>query len=111
MDYHHTSTPSTYDSFYDATAEEDFPTDPLDDAILLEDPFPDRHLYIHEQSQLHYQCSYPCPHSLDLLHCAPEDAPAPYYKLMDLSDILDLQDLMTTISDEDIPDLEGMTLE
>ena len=54
MDCHFTSTPSTNDSFQDATAEEeDFPTAPLDDDIWLEDPVPDRHLCIHEQSQLH----------------------------------------------------------
>ena len=39
MNYHHTSTPSTDDSFHDATGEEDFPTAPLDDAIWLEDQF------------------------------------------------------------------------
>ena len=39
----------------DATGEEDFPTSPLDDAIWLEDPVPDRHLCIHGQSQLHFQ--------------------------------------------------------
>ena len=57
MDYHHTSTPSTEDSFQDATAEEeeeDFPTAPLDDDIWLEDPVPDRHLYIHEESQPYF---------------------------------------------------------
>ena len=50
MNYHHTSTPSTDDSFQDATAGEDFPTAPLDDTIWLEDPVPDRHLCIHKQS-------------------------------------------------------------
>ena len=45
MNYHHTSTPSTDDSFQDTIAEdEDFPTVPLDDNIWLEDPVPDRHL-------------------------------------------------------------------
>ena len=49
----------------DATAEEeDFPTAPIDDDIWLEDPVPERYLCIHEQSQPHYQCSYPCPYSL-----------------------------------------------
>ena len=106
MDYHHTSTPNTDDSFQDATA--DFPTAWLDDNIWLEDPVPDRHLYIHEQSQPHYQCSYPCPYSLDLPHSAPEYTTVPYYEMTDLSDISDLQDVMTTTSDEDIPDLEDM---
>ena len=59
MNYHHTSTPSTDDSFQDATAEEeDFPTTPVDDASWVEDPVPDRHLCIHEESQLHYQGFY-----------------------------------------------------
>ena len=100
MDYHHTSTPSTDNSFQDATTEEeeDFPTAPLDDDIWLEEPVLDRHLCIHEQSQPHYQCSYPCPYSFDLLQSASEDAPAPYYKMMDLSDISDLQYVMTTTS-------------
>ena len=91
----------------DATAkeEEDFPTAPLDDDIWLEDPVPDRHLCIHEQSQPRYQYSYPCPYSLDLLDPTPEDALASYYETMDLSDISDLQDVMTTTGDEDIPDL------
>ena len=92
-----------------ATAEEeDFPTAPLDDDIWLEDSVPDRHLCIHEQSQPHYQCSYPCPYNLDLLHSAPEDAPGPYYEMMDFSDIWDLQDMMTPTSDEEIPDLEDI---
>ena len=85
MDYHHTSTPNTEDSFQDATAEEDFPTAPLDDDIWLEDPVPDGHLCIHEQSQQHYLCSYPCLYSLDLPHSTPEDAPVPYYEIIDLS--------------------------
>ena len=48
----------------------------------------------------------PYPYSLDLLHSAPEDALAPYYEMMDLSNILNLQDVMTITSYEDIPDLE-----
>ena len=107
MDYHHTSTPNTDNSFWDATTEEeDFLTAPLDDDIELEEPVPVRHLCIHKQSQPHYQCSYPCSYSMGLLCSAPEDAPAPYYELMDLSDISDFQDVMTTTSDKDIPDLE-----
>ena len=63
IDYHHTSTPNMDDPFQDTTTEEeeDFPTDPLDDDIWLEDPVPDRYLCIHEQSQPHFLCSYPCP--------------------------------------------------
>ena len=98
MNHQHTSTSST-DNFFHAA--EDFPTAPLDDAIWLEDPVPDRHLCIHEQSQL----NYPCPYRLDLPHSSPGDVTAPYYEMMDLSDISDIQDVMTTTSDEDIPDL------
>ena len=106
MDYHHTSTPITDDSFLDATAEEDFPTVPLGDDIWLEDP--DRHLCIHEQSQPHFWCCCPCPYSLGLPHSSAEDAPALYYEMMDLSDMSGLQDVMTTTSYEDIPDLEDI---
>ena len=104
MVYHHTSTPNTDDLFQDATAkeEDDFPTAPLDDDIWLEDPVPDRHLCIHKQLQPHCQCSYPCPYSLDLPHSTPEDASAPYNENMDISDISDLQEVMSTTSDEDI---------
>ena len=41
-------------------------------------------------------------------HSAPGDAPAPYYEMMDLINISDFQDVMTTTSDEDIPDLEDI---
>ena len=80
MDYHHTPAPGTDDSFQDVTTEEeeDFPTAPLDDDIWLEDPVPDRHSCIYKQSQLHYQCSYPCPYSWDLLPSTPGDAPTSY---------------------------------
>ena len=102
MLYHH-----TYDSFQDATNEEegDFPTAPLNDDIWLEEPVPVRHLCIHEQSQANFLCSYPCPYSLDLPPLTPEDTSASYYEMMDLNDISDFQDVMTTTSDEDIPDL------
>ena len=109
MDYHCTATPSMDDTFLDATAEEeDFTTAPLDDDIWLEDPVPDRNLCTHEQLQPHYHCSYPCLYSLDLPHSSPEDAPVQYNEMMDFSDILDLQDVMTTTSNEDIPDLEDI---
>ena len=110
MDIHNTATPCSDDSFQDATTddEEYFPIAPLDDDVWLEDPVPDRHFCIHEQSQPHDQCLYPCPYSLDQLHPAQKDAPAPHYKMMELSDIFDFQDMMTTISDEDIPDLKDI---
>ena len=101
MNYHHTCTPSTDDFFHDATAEGDFPTAQIDDTICLEDPVPDRHLCIHEESQLHYQNSYPYPYRLDLPH--------PLQKMQqDLSDISDIQNVMTTTSDDNLSDLEDI---
>ena len=95
------------DSFQDGTnEEEDFTTVPLDDDVWLGEPVPDRYFWIHEESHLHDQCLYPCPYSLDQLHSAPEDAPTPYFEMMDLSDISDVQDVMTTTIDEDIPDVD-----
>ena len=40
-------------------AEESFPTASLDDNIWMEEPIPDQHLCIHENSQ-HDLCPYPC---------------------------------------------------
>ena len=57
--------------------EKHFPTAPLDDDVWMEEPVPDRHLCIHEQSQAHDLCPYPFPYSLDQLHSTPEYAPAP----------------------------------
>ena len=91
-----------------AAEEEDFPTATLDDDIWLEDPVSDRHLCIREQSQPNFLCSYPYPYSLDLLPYTPEDTPTSYYETMDLSDASDFQDVMTTTSDEDIPDLNDV---
>ena len=80
-----------------------FPTAPLDDDIWMEDPVPDRHLCIHEDSQ-HDLCPYPFPYSLDQLHITLDYAP----QYMDLSNIFDFQDVITTASDEDIPNLEDV---
>ena len=100
----------TDDSFQDITSEEEveehFPTAPLDDDVWMEDPVPDRHLCIDKQLQPHDLCPYPCPYSLDQLHPAPEYASAPQY--IDQSDIFDFPDVMTTTSDEDIPNLEDV---
>ena len=76
-------------------------TAPLNDDVWMEEPVPDKHLCIHEHSQLDL-CPYPCPYSLDQLHLALD------YVLqhMDLSDIPDLPDVVITASDEDIPNLE-----
>ena len=100
----------TDDSMQDVTSEEEkeidehFPTVPLGDGVWMEEPVLDRHLCIHEQLQPHGLCPYPCPYSLDWLHPAPEYAPAPQY--MDLSNMFDFLNVITTASNEDIPSLE-----
>ena len=58
----------TDDSFKDVLSEEEeveehIPTAPLDDDVWMEEPVPDRHLCIHEQSRAHDLCPYPCPNS------------------------------------------------
>ena len=99
------------DSFQDVSSEEkeeeeQFPTAPLDDAVWMDEPVPERHLCIHEQSQPHDLCPYPCPYSLDQLYLAPEYAPTPQY--MDLSDIFNFPHVMTTTRNEDIPGLDDV---
>ena len=61
-----------------------------------------------EQSKPTFLCSYPCLYSLDLLPLTPEDTPASYHEMMDLDDISDFQDVMTTTSNEDTPDLDDV---
>ena len=72
----------------------------------MEEPVPDRHFCIHEQLQPHDLCPNPCPYSLDQPHPTLEYAPAPQY--MDLNNIFDFPDVMTTTSDEDILSLEDV---
>ena len=67
----------------------------------MTDPVTDRHLCIHEHSQPHSLCSFPFPYSLD-------SAPALYDDMLDLSDISDFEDVMTTSSDKDIPTLDDV---
>ena len=80
------------------SSKENFPTAPLDDLVLSEDPIPDRHLCIHETPD--HQCSYPCPYGkttfrMNLPQSTPQDAAVFWYELMDISDISDLPDIMT----------------
>ena len=49
-------------------------------------------------------CPYPCLYSLDQLHLTLDYA----LQYMDLSDIFDPPDVITTASDEDIPNLEDV---
>ena len=116
-----TSTPPTSQittadtTFYDDFTEEDFPTSPLDDDVWTEGPILDRQLCIHKTPQANYQCSYPCLYmnlsfEMDLPYSPSPQAPVFRYDIMDLGDISsDLQDIMTTTSDEDIPDLEDIS--
>ena len=83
--------------------EEYFQTAPLDDDAWMEEPVLDRDLCIHEHSQ-HDLCPYPYLYNLDQLHFTPEYVKTPKY--MDLSDILNFPDVITTASNEDIPNLE-----
>ena len=63
--------------------EEHSPMASLDDNVWMEEPVPDRHLCIHEDSQ-HDLCPYPCLYSLDQLHLTPDYVP----QYMDLRNIL-----------------------
>ena len=80
--------------------EEDFPTVPLNDEHWDVEEIPDRHLCIHEHSLLHGLCPYPCPYS--------DYQTSSYYDTLDLSDISEFEDLMTTSNDEDIPALKDI---
>ena len=102
----------TDNSFQDVTSEEEeeeeeeelFPTAPLDDKIWMEETVPDRHLCIHEQSKPHDLCPLPLPIQLVSATPTPEYASAPWH--MDLRNLFDFPDVMTTTSDEDILSLE-----
>ena len=73
----------------------------MDDEHWITEEIPDRLLCIHEHPLPHGLCPYPCPY-------ADYQTPS-YYETMDLSDISEFEDLMTTSSDEDIPALEDST--
>ena len=78
--------------------EEDFQTVLLDDEHWTTKEIPDRPLCVHKHLLPHGLCLYPCPY-------ANYQSPS-YYETMDLSDIPESEDLMTTSSDEDIPALK-----
>ena len=59
---------------------------------------PDQPLCIHEHSVPHKLCPYLCPY-LDYTSSS-------YYNTLDLSDISEFEDLLTTSIDEDIPALD-----
>ena len=94
------------------SSEENFPTAPFDDLVWSKDPIPDRHLCIHKTPHKPTsQCFYPCLYRntasrMDLPQSTLQDAAVFHYELMDFSDIsTDLPDIMTTTSDNDIPEL------
>ena len=74
--------------------KEDFQTVPLDDVHWDMKEVPDRHLCIHEHSLPHGLCPYPHPYS--------DYTSSSYCNTLDLSNISEFEDLMTTSSDEDI---------
>ena len=78
---------------------EDFPTVSLEDDHWTTEEILDRHSCIHEHSVQHELCPYPHPY-LDYTSSS-------YYDTLDLSDISEFEDLMTTSSDEDIPALDS----
>ena len=80
---------------------EDFQTVALDNDHWITDPVPDRHLCVHEHLQPHSLCCYPCPYSSD-------SALTSYHDMLDLSNISDFKDVMTTSSDNDIPALDDV---
>ena len=81
--------------------EEDFQTVPLEGDHWATEEIPDRHLCIHKHSAPHLLCPYPCPY-MDYLY----ESSTLYHSMLDLSDISEFKDLMTTSSDEDIPGLD-----
>ena len=82
----------------DDEEEEDFQTGSLEDNHWTTEEIPDRHLCIHEHSVPHELCPYPCPYV--------DYTPSLYYNTLDLSDISEFEDFMSTSSGEDIPALE-----
>ena len=84
----------------DDLEEEDFQTVTLDDNHWTTDQISDRHLCIHKHSLPHSLCPYPCLYM--------DYTPASYQDMLDLSDISDFEDVMTTSSDEDVPALEDV---
>ena len=78
--------------------EEDFQTVSLDDEHWDMEEIPDRHLCIHKHSLPHGLCAYLCPY-LDYQTSS-------YYNTLNLSDISEFEDLMTTSCNEDTPALD-----
>ena len=80
--------------------EEIVQTVPLNDEHWDMEEIPNRHVCIHEHSLPHGLCPYLCPYS--------DYQASSYYNTLDLSNISEFEDLMTTSSDEDIPALDDI---
>ena len=80
--------------------EEDFQTVPLDDEHWDMEEIPDRTLCGHEHALPHGLCPYPGPYV--------NQQTSSYYDTLDISDISEFEDIMTTSSDEDIPPLKDI---
>ena len=83
--------------------EEHFLMVSLDDNFWMEEPVPERHLCIHENSQ-HDLFPYPCPYNLNPLHLTQEDTP----QYIDLNDIFEFPDVIVSASNDDVPSLEDI---
>ena len=90
--------PTTHDDLDDNKEEEDFQKASLEDDHWTTKEIPDRHLCMHEHSLPHSLCPYPCPYM--------NYTSTSYPNTLDLSDISEFDDLMTTSSDEDSPGLD-----
>ena len=87
-----------YVNLEEGEEEEHFPTVPLGNDHWNMEEILDRHLCIHEHSIPQELCPYPCPYS--------DYTMSSYYGTLDLSDISEFEDLMSTSNDEDIPALD-----
>ena len=79
--------------------EEDFQTVPLNNEHWDMEEIPDRALCIHEHALPHGLCPYLCPYV---------NYQTSYYDSLDLCNISEFEDIMTTSSDEDIPPLKDI---
>ena len=95
---HSKSVYTTCDDLEEDKNKEDFQMVTLDDNHWTTEVIPDRHLCIHKHSIPHSLCPYPCPYMYYTSTL--------YHDTLDLSDISEFEDLMTTSSDEHIPALD-----
>ena len=80
--------------------EEDFQTVLLDIEHWNMEEISDRNLCVHEHALPHGLCPYPSPYA--------NYQTSSYYDILDISDISEFEDIMTTSSDEEIPPLEDI---